>query len=59
MSATDTSKSNALIAKGKAEEAAGKATGNEHLQDKGKADQMKGHLKQAVAEVKEAAHSVT
>jgi uncharacterized protein YjbJ (UPF0337 family) len=59
MTATDKSKNSAQIAKGKMKEAAGKATGDERLQDKGKAEQMKGHLKQAGEKVKDAFHAVT
>ncbi|WP_063771537.1 CsbD family protein [Streptacidiphilus albus] len=40
--------------KGKAKEAAGKATGNERLQAEGKADQVKGDAKQAVEKAKDA-----
>jgi uncharacterized protein YjbJ (UPF0337 family) len=60
MTATDKSNDNsAQIAKGEVKEAGGKATGDEHMQDEGKADQMKGHLKQAAEEVKEAFRAVT
>jgi uncharacterized protein YjbJ (UPF0337 family) len=41
--------------KGKAEEAVGKATGDEKLVAEGRADQIKGEAKHAAAEVKEAA----
>lgn len=34
--------------KGKAKEAAGKVTGNEHLEDEGKADQVKSDVADAV-----------
>jgi uncharacterized protein YjbJ (UPF0337 family) len=59
MTATDKTKNSAQIAKGKAKEVAGKATGDGHLQDEGKADQMKGHLKQAGERVKDAIHAAT
>jgi uncharacterized protein YjbJ (UPF0337 family) len=39
-------RNNLQVAKGKAKEAAGVVTGNEHLQTEGKHDQMKGHLHQ-------------
>ena len=42
--------------KGKAEEAVGKATGDEKLVAEGRADQIKGEAKHAAAEVKDAAH---
>jgi uncharacterized protein YjbJ (UPF0337 family) len=57
MTAIDKSKNSGQIAKGKAKEAVGRATGDEHLQDKGKADQMTGHLKQAGEKVKDAFHA--
>jgi len=44
--------------KGKAEEAVGKATGDEKLVAEGRADQIKGEAKHAAAEVKDAAHDV-
>ena len=39
---------------GEAKEAMGKASGDEDLQNEGKADQMKGNLKQAGEKVKDA-----
>jgi uncharacterized protein YjbJ (UPF0337 family) len=59
MTATDKSKNSAQIAKGKVKEATGKATGDEHLQDEGKAEQMIGHLKQAGEKVKDAFEAAT
>lgn len=38
---------------GKAKEAAGNLTGNEQLEAEGKTDQIKGHLKDAVENVKD------
>ena len=38
---------------GKAKEAAGNVTGDEQLEAEGKADQIKGHLKDAVENVKD------
>jgi uncharacterized protein YjbJ (UPF0337 family) len=54
MATTDKAKNTAQQAKGKAKETVGKATGNDHLRAKGKADQMKGNLKQAGEKVKDA-----
>jgi uncharacterized protein YjbJ (UPF0337 family) len=54
MATTDKANNVAQQAKGKAKEAAGKATGNHKLQAKGKADQTKGNLKQAGEKVKDA-----
>ena len=42
------------IAKGKVKEVAGKTTGDEQLEAGGKADQMKGNVKQAGEKVKDA-----
>jgi uncharacterized protein YjbJ (UPF0337 family) len=47
-------KNSAQQAKGKVKVAAGKLTGNGHLRREGKADQMKGNLKQAGEKVKDA-----
>lgn len=47
-------KNTAQQAKGKAKETVGKATGNDRLRARGKADQMKGNLKQAGEKVKDA-----
>jgi uncharacterized protein YjbJ (UPF0337 family) len=52
MAATDKAKNTAQKVKGKVKETAGKATGNDSLRAKGKADQMKGNLKQAGEKVK-------
>ena len=54
MAATDKAKNTAQKVKGKVKETAGKATGNDSLRAKGKADQMKGNLKQAGEKVKDA-----
>jgi uncharacterized protein YjbJ (UPF0337 family) len=54
MAAVDKAKNSAEQAKGKVKEVAGKATGNDKLRNKGKADQMKGNLKQAGEKVKDA-----
>jgi uncharacterized protein YjbJ (UPF0337 family) len=42
------------VAKGKVEEAAGKVSGNERLEDDGKVDQMTGNVKQASEKIKDA-----
>jgi uncharacterized protein YjbJ (UPF0337 family) len=54
MGAVDKSKNTAQRAKGKIKEAAGKATGNERLRRQGKADQVKGKIKQVGEKVKDA-----
>jgi len=54
MTTADKAKNSAQNAKGKAKETIGKATGNDDLQAEGKADQMKGDLKQAGEKVKDA-----
>jgi uncharacterized protein YjbJ (UPF0337 family) len=54
MGAVDKSKNTAQRAKGKVKETAGKATGNERLRRRGKADQLKGKLKQTGEKVKDA-----
>jgi uncharacterized protein YjbJ (UPF0337 family) len=54
MTATDKAKNTAQKAKGKVKETAGKATGDDSLRAKGKADQIKGNLKQAGEKVKDA-----
>jgi uncharacterized protein YjbJ (UPF0337 family) len=54
MTAIDKAKNTAQTVKGKAKETAGKATGNDSLRTKGKADQMKGNLKQAGEKVRDA-----
>jgi uncharacterized protein YjbJ (UPF0337 family) len=53
MSAEDKVKNTAETAKGKAKEGAGKATGNESLTAEGRADQARGHLKQAGEKIKD------
>jgi uncharacterized protein YjbJ (UPF0337 family) len=54
MTTADKAKNSAQRAKGKVKETAGKATGNDKLRAKGKADQTKGNLKQAGEKVKDA-----
>ncbi|GJF33198.1 UPF0337 protein [Kitasatospora sp. NE20-6] len=54
MSGSDKVQNVAQKAKGKAEEAAGKAVGNERLTAKGKADQTGADIKQAGEKVKDA-----
>jgi uncharacterized protein YjbJ (UPF0337 family) len=54
MTMKDKAKNFAQISKGKMKEAAGSATGNEHLEAKGVLEQMKGNLKQAGEKVKDA-----
>jgi uncharacterized protein YjbJ (UPF0337 family) len=54
MSATDKTKNKAQELSGKAKEKAGKATGNDDLTARGKADQTKANLKQAGEKVKDA-----
>lgn len=54
MTTTDKAKNSAQQAKGKVKETAGKATGNDKLRAEGKADQVKGNLKQAGEKVKDA-----
>jgi uncharacterized protein YjbJ (UPF0337 family) len=54
MSADDKFDNKAEELKGKAKEAVGDATGNEQWQAEGKADQVKGNLKQAAEKVKDA-----
>jgi uncharacterized protein YjbJ (UPF0337 family) len=54
MAATDKAKNNAQRAKGKVKEVAGKVTGDGRLRAEGKADRMKGNLKQAGEKVKDA-----
>jgi uncharacterized protein YjbJ (UPF0337 family) len=50
----DKARNKAQELKGKAKEAAGRATDNEQWQVEGKADQVKGNLKQAGEKVKDA-----
>ena len=54
MATTDKAKNTAQKAKGKVKEATGKASGNNDLRAKGKADQTKANLKQAGEKVKDA-----
>jgi uncharacterized protein YjbJ (UPF0337 family) len=54
MGAVDKSRNAAQRAKGKIKETAGKATGNERLRRQGKADQVKGKIKQVGEKVKDA-----
>jgi uncharacterized protein YjbJ (UPF0337 family) len=54
MTNRDKAKNSTQIVKGKVKEAAGKATGDNSLQAKGKADQAKGHVKQAGEKAKDA-----
>jgi uncharacterized protein YjbJ (UPF0337 family) len=53
MSAEDKVKNTAETATGKAKEGVGKVTGNESLEAEGRADQAKGHLKQAGEKIKD------
>jgi uncharacterized protein YjbJ (UPF0337 family) len=50
----DKAKNMAQVAKGKVEEGAGKTMGDDKLENDGKADQMKGNMKQAGEKVKDA-----
>lgn len=54
----DTASNKAQDIKGKVKEAAGKAVGNEKLEDKGKSDQAKAAVKDAGEKVKDAASKV-
>jgi uncharacterized protein YjbJ (UPF0337 family) len=54
MAGRDKAKNTAQRLKGKVEEVAGKVSGDETLETKGKADQLKGNLKQAGEKVKDA-----
>ncbi len=54
MSATDKAKDKAQAAKGKVKEGTGKALDDPYLEGEGKADQVKGNLKQAGEKVKDA-----
>jgi uncharacterized protein YjbJ (UPF0337 family) len=55
MGAAKKAKDKAQAAKGRVKKAAGEAIGNPVLEGKGKADQVKGDLKQAGEKVKDAA----
>ena len=52
--ARDKTRNKAQELKGQIKEATGRATGNRRLEDKGRADQTKAHLKQAAEKVKDA-----
>ncbi len=54
MSKKNKAKNATQVAKGHVEEAAGKLSGNERLEEDGKVDQMKGNLKQAGEKIKDA-----
>jgi uncharacterized protein YjbJ (UPF0337 family) len=57
MALEDKARHAAETARGKAKEVAGRAVGNEDLEDEGKAEEMVGHLKQAGEKVKDAVRS--
>jgi uncharacterized protein YjbJ (UPF0337 family) len=54
MTTTDKAKNTAQQAKGKLKETVGKASGNNKLRAAGKADQVKGNVKQAGEKLKDA-----
>jgi uncharacterized protein YjbJ (UPF0337 family) len=54
VSAADKAKDKAQVAKGKVKKSAGKAIDDPYLEGEGKADQVKGDLKQAGEKVKDA-----
>jgi uncharacterized protein YjbJ (UPF0337 family) len=54
MSTVDKAKNKAQAVKGKAKEAAGKATNDRSLEAKGKGDRVAGNLKQAGEKIKDA-----
>ena len=54
MSATDKAKDKVQAAKGKVKKATGKALNDPYLESEGKAEEMKGNLKQAGEKVKDA-----
>jgi len=54
MTTTDKAKNTAQQAKGKLKETVGKVRGNNKLRAEGKADQMKGSVKQAGEKLKDA-----
>jgi len=54
MATEDKAAAKATKTKGKVKEALGKATGDEKLEAKGKADRAKGNLKQAGEKIKDA-----
>lgn len=57
MATIDKAENSAQRTKGKIKEAAGQVTGDDDLRAKGKADQIKGNLKQAGEKVKDALRS--
>ncbi len=54
MTMKDKAKNFAQISTGKFKDAAGSATGNEHLESEGVVEQVKGNLKQAGEKVRDA-----
>ncbi|MGD0895045.1 MAG: CsbD family protein [Acidimicrobiales bacterium] len=54
MATTDKAKNTAQQAKGKLKETVGKVSGNNKLRTEGKADQVKGNVKQAGEKLKDA-----
>ena len=58
MGTTDKASNKAQDIKGKVKEAAGRTTGNERLEAKGKADQAKSSIKDAGEQVKDAGRKV-
>ena len=54
MATIDKAKNSAQVSKGKLKEAAGKVTGDDDLQAEGQVDQIKGNLKKAGENVKDA-----
>jgi uncharacterized protein YjbJ (UPF0337 family) len=54
MTTTDKAKNTAQQAKGKLKETVGKVSGNNKLRTEGKADQVKGNVKQAGEKLKDA-----
>ena len=54
MATTDKARNTAQQAKGKLKETVGKVSGNKKLRAEGKADQVKGNVKQAGAKLKDA-----
>jgi len=54
MATTDKAKNTAQQSKGKLKETVGKVSGNDKLRAEGKADQMKGNVKQAGEKLKDA-----
>jgi len=54
MSKKNKAKNTTQIVKGKIDEAAGRVSGNDRLEEDGKVDQMMGNLKQASENIKDA-----